>query len=94
MLKNCRKSVKFAVSKRILTGCDPGAVGLRVRAAGGNANNGTNAGAFAVNANNAATNANANYSSPLYRLVNKETSDRGAGPCHLAKDDKRGRGCR
>lgn len=42
--------------------------GLRVRAAGGNANNGTNAGAFYTNANNAATNANANYSSPLYRL--------------------------
>lgn len=82
------------MSKRILTGCDPGAVGLRVRAAGGNANNGTNAGAFAVNANHAATFAYANYSSPLYRLVNKETSDRGAGPCHLAKDDKRGRGCR
>ena len=40
--------------------------GLRVRAAGGNANNGTNAGAFYTNTNNAATNANANYSSPLY----------------------------
>lgn len=44
-------------------------VGLRVRAAGGNANNGANAGAFCVNANNAASNANANYSSPLNRLV-------------------------
>ena len=40
--------------------------GLRVRAAGGNANNGANAGAFYVNANYAASNANANYSSPLY----------------------------
>nr|DAY67263.1 MAG TPA: hypothetical protein [Caudoviricetes sp.] len=39
---------------------------LRVRAAGGNANNGANAGAFYVNANNAPSNANANYSSPLY----------------------------
>ena len=41
-------------------------VSLRVRAAGGNANNGANAGAFYVNANYAASNANANYSSPLY----------------------------
>lgn len=40
-------------------------VGLRVRAAGGNANNGTNAGASYANANNTATNANANYSAPL-----------------------------
>ena len=40
-------------------------VGLRVRAAGGNANNGTNAGASYTNANNTATNANANYSAPL-----------------------------
>ena len=38
---------------------------LRVRAAGGNSNNGTNAGASYTNANNTATNANANYSSPL-----------------------------
>ena len=43
--------------------------GLRVRAAGGNANNGTNAGAFYTNTNNTATNANANYSSPLYFAV-------------------------
>ena len=42
-----------------------------MRAAGGNANNGANAGAFYVNANNAASNANANYSSPLYRLERK-----------------------
>lgn len=41
-------------------------VSLRVRAAGDNANNGANAGAFYVNANYAASNANANYSSPLY----------------------------
>ena len=55
--------------------------GLRVRAAGGNANNGTNAGAFATNANNAATNANANYSSPLYRLDKKKKRQRdGAVP--------------
>lgn len=40
-------------------------VGLRVRAAGGNANNGTNAGASYTNANNTASNANANYSAPL-----------------------------
>ena len=39
--------------------------GLRVRAAGGNANNGTNAGASYTNANNTATNANTNYSAPL-----------------------------
>ena len=39
--------------------------GLRVRAAGGYANNGTNAGASCANANNTATNANANYSAPL-----------------------------
>lgn len=39
--------------------------GLRVRAAGGNANNGTNAGASYTNTNNTATNANANYSAPL-----------------------------
>ena len=51
--------------------------GLRVRAAGGNANNGTNAGAFNANANNTATNANANYSSPLYRLEHKQTRQRG-----------------
>ena len=68
---DCQKSVKFAASNRSLIGCDPGAVGLRVRAAGGNANNGANAGAFATNANNAASNANANYSSPLYKLVKK-----------------------
>ncbi len=43
--------------------------GLRVRAAGGNAHNGTYAGAFAVNAHYAATSADASYSSPLYRLV-------------------------
>lgn len=54
-----------------MIGCDPGAVGLRVRAAGGNANNGANAGAFATNANNAASTTNANYSSPLYKLVKK-----------------------
>lgn len=42
------------------------ATGLRVRAAGGNANNGANAGAFYVNANYAPSTANANYSSPLY----------------------------
>lgn len=51
--------------------------GLRVRAAGGHANNGTNAGAFNANANNTATNANANYSSPLYRLEHKQTRQRG-----------------
>lgn len=45
--------------------------GLRVRAAGGNACDGTFAGAFAANANNTAANANANYSSPLYKLGKK-----------------------
>lgn len=40
-------------------------VGLRVRAAGGNADNGTNAGASYTNANNTATNANSNYSALL-----------------------------
>ena len=39
--------------------------GLRVRAAGGRASNGTDAGAFCTSANNTATNANAGYSSPL-----------------------------
>ena len=43
--------------------------GLRVRAAGGNASNGTAAGAFAVYAHYAATNANAGYSSPLCFFV-------------------------
>lgn len=71
MLTVCEKIVKFAASNNGLTGCDSGVVSLRVRAAGGNANNGTNAGAFAANANNAASNANANYSSPLYKLVKK-----------------------
>lgn len=47
------------------------ATGLRVRAAGGNANNSTNAGASYSNANNTATNANANYSSPLYFAIDK-----------------------
>lgn len=48
------------------TGCISSGGSLRVRAAGGNANNGANAGASYTNANNTATNANANYSSPLY----------------------------
>ena len=39
--------------------------GLRFRAAGGSANNGSLAGAFFTNANLAATYAYANYSSPL-----------------------------
>lgn len=39
--------------------------GLRVRAAGGYAHNGTYAGAFYTYAYNTATSANANYSSPL-----------------------------
>nr|DAY98591.1 MAG TPA: hypothetical protein [Caudoviricetes sp.] len=38
---------------------------FRVRLVGGSSNNGTNAGAFVTNANNAATNTNANVSSPL-----------------------------
>ena len=42
---------------------------LRVRGAGGNSNNSTNAGASYTNANYTATNANANYSSPLYFAV-------------------------
>lgn len=44
----------------------PWVVSLRVQAAGGNANSGTNAGASYSNANNAASTTNANYSSPLY----------------------------
>lgn len=40
---------------------------VRARWGGGNANNGANAGAFYTNSNNAATNANANYSVPLRR---------------------------
>lgn len=39
--------------------------GLRVRAAGGDANGGTNAGASYTHANDAATNSDTNYSSPL-----------------------------
>ena len=39
---------------------------MGVQAAGGNVNNGTNAGASNSNANNAASTTNANYSSPLY----------------------------
>ena len=44
----------------------PDSQGLRVRLAGGNANNGTNAGSSYTNTNNAATNANANISAPQY----------------------------
>lgn len=65
-----RRRVKFRAAT--LTGCHVWqlaaphcVVGLRVRAAGGNANNGTNAGASYTNTNNTATNANANYSAPL-----------------------------
>ena len=43
--------------------------GLRVRAAGGNADYGAHAGAFAVSASNAATDATADYSSPLCFFV-------------------------
>lgn len=49
-------------------GCFPEAV---VRLAGGNANNGTNAGASNSNTNNSATNTNANISAPLYLTVIK-----------------------
>jgi hypothetical protein len=45
--------------------------GLRSRLAGGNADNGTNAGAFYANANNAVAVANANVSLPLYFLIEK-----------------------
>ena len=72
----------------------PETVGLRVRAAGGSANNGTNAGPFATNTNNTATTANANYSSPL-NITLIIYCDSGAGPCHLAKDDtNKAHGCR
>ena len=47
--------------------------GLRVRAAGGSADNGTAAGAFYVSANSAATSANANFSSPLCFFVDDPT---------------------
>ena len=55
-----------------------------MRAAGGNANNSTNAGAFNSNANNTATNANTNYSSPLNiaKQMRYETE-----PRHLAKNN-------
>ena len=39
--------------------------GLRVRAAGGDSSDGTDAGAFYTNSNSTATNAGAHYSSPL-----------------------------
>ena len=42
-----------------------------MRLSGANANNGTNAGAFATNTNNAASNSNANVSAPLYFAVRK-----------------------
>ena len=45
----------------IHVGCSPV---LGVRLAGGNANNGANAGAAYSNTNNAASNANANISAP------------------------------
>ena len=61
------------------------ASGLRVRAAGGNANNGTNAGASYTNTNNAATNTNTNYSSPLYFADRKNTAI-WKEPCLSAKD--------
>ncbi len=44
--------------------------GLRVRAAGGNSNNGATAGASYSNANYSATSANSTYSSPLYFALN------------------------
>ena len=47
--------------------------GLRVRAAGGYAGDGTDAGAFCTYANYAAANANANYSSPLCVFVDDPT---------------------
>lgn len=47
--------------------------GLRVRAAGGSARNGTNAGAFAANAGYTAAHADANYSSPLCFFVDDPT---------------------
>ena len=56
-----------------------------MRAAGGNANNSTNAGAFNSNANNTATNANTNYSSPL-NIANKQMRYE-TEPRHLAKDN-------
>ena len=40
-------------------------VSFRARWGGGNSNNGTNAGAFYTNSNNAATNANSTQSVPL-----------------------------
>ncbi|WP_368110172.1 hypothetical protein, partial [Bacteroides salyersiae] len=65
---------------------------LRVRAAGGNANNGANAGTFYSNANYTATNANANYSSLLYFARYIKQNAIWAGPCHLAKDNKNAEG--
>ncbi len=61
------ESVKFATSFKTKGRLHfPWVVSLRVQAAGGNVNNGTNAGASNSNANNAASTTNANYSSPLY----------------------------
>ena len=64
-----------AVRANVLTGCPPRSSGLRVRLAGGNANNGTNAGASYANANNTASNTNSNYSSPLYFARTENTGD-------------------
>lgn len=56
------------------TGCSP----IRgVRLAGGNANNGANAGACNSNTNNAASNSNANISAPQYFYFKGE----GLGSC-------------
>jgi hypothetical protein len=53
-----------------------GSFGLRSRLCSGNANNGSNAGAFCANANNAVAVANTNVSLPLYFLNEKRERPR------------------
>ena len=58
--------------------------GLQV---GGNANNGSNAGLAYLNANNAPSNANANYGSRLNWLKSFHWGRDTTEPCHMAKND-------
>lgn len=66
--------------------------GLRVRAAGGNADFGADAGAFCSDANYTAANADAYCSSLLYFARYIKQNAIWAGPCHLAKDNKNAEG--
>lgn len=62
--------------------------GVRAVARGANANNGGNAGSFAVNVNNALSNANANYGSPLNNKIHRQAclSIKESRPRPLAKN--------